>query len=232
MSLDPWNGHNPEDDPIFQAKVAIHRAQQRPIELAEEERRLHRERAAQLAHTIRISDGTSNGEDEYLCVICCRAFTPGRGKYKWIACVFCLKFDRAAARNLDSKQLIPLGLHSSMNGAFIQTSASPVLQLAQKDRLLASCSNYNKLVNYRTEVMHHMAQSAGWLGRETVPWHTWARKFPSSILRSEVAYLAILQELYPWAYELLPELQQPGWLLKLARKESATQDVSRWQGIT
>ena len=218
MSHDPWNGHNPEDDPIFLEKVAKYRAEQKPLEEAEELRMREVWRERYLAHTINLSTGESTDKDEYLCVICCRSFTEGRGKFKWIACKTCLAFDRAAARVLGSKQLIPLGLHSIMNGAFIDTSANPTLQLAQKDRLLAHVSNYGILYNHRSAVLKEMAQEIGWADRETVPWGDWVNMFPASFAHSEEAYLDLIDEKYDWAYALLPQLEQHGWLAKQARK--------------
>jgi len=168
---------------------------------------------------ITLPDGHYNADSRGVCVICARQLIRDTRPFMWAACVPCRRFDRALATTIDAKVILPLGLHSIMNGAAIKLNADKVAQQRQIDKAMKVARGWQTLWDYKKSLVTQMAKDAGWDGLEQVPWQEWTATYPYSPQTSLEAYRNIVHANYQWIEQLAPKIFDDEWMYAEAAKQ-------------
>jgi len=168
---------------------------------------------------ITLPAGHYSADARGICVICCRALIKDTRPFMWAACVPCRRFDRALATTIDAKVILPLGLHSIMNGAAIKLNADKVAQQRQIDKAMKVARGWQSLWDYKESLVTQMAKDAGWDELEQVPWQEWIAVYPHSPQISLEAYRTIVHANYRWIEELAPNIFDDEWMYEEAAKQ-------------
>jgi hypothetical protein len=216
MKNDPWNGKNPEDDPIFQSKIQAYRTEQAlERELAHEE---ITQRFNDWASQPRID--LTHGLSVLLCAICARSL-PSR-KANVLVCTYCQTWDVLLGNLFEAEGF--LGLDG-------QTFLSRSHNLPEKMReaaiegVFATINNWLSLYDWQHAEVWNLAQDAGWEHQLFVTLSDWQTEFPGTPNTSLNAYIRLLDARHAWITEVAPEALRATWYL-----QQWSQYQNQWTG--
>jgi len=206
MKNDPWNGKNPEDDPIFQSKIQAYRTEQAlERELAHEE---ITQRFNDWASQPRID--LTHGLSVLLCAICARSL-PSR-KANVLVCTYCQTWDVLLGNLFEAEGF--LGLDGQTFLRITQKSLPEKMREAAIEGVFATINNWLSLYDWQHAEVWNLAQDAGWEHQLFVTLSDWQTKFPGTPIASLNAYIRLLETRHAWITEVAPEALRATWYLK------------------
>ena len=179
--------------------------------------RLETERDRLSAATVRLTDpGRNIPEYGWLCKICARRPVKDSERWSWLACRTCREVDARLARQLGGKRLLPLGMHSIMNGAGIPLSTPQGPELtAMFERVITMSKAWDLIDQWAKAEFGRLAADAIAHFEEpptSIPLAQWLIWFPPGSQASGDAYSRMLTEHYPTLVEAVPLAGDARWL--------------------
>ncbi|MBU6347598.1 MAG: hypothetical protein KGQ38_03180 [Actinomycetales bacterium] len=213
MKSDPWSGHNPESDEVFQRKVIAYRLHERMQDLLQE--RLFEEiKKHQVSETyVTISTGDLSDSTIELCHICARGLAQTNTDAGYRACRNCLTFDAVLGAEFDGRMFLPLGRHLADNGAILDFDAQEIAQQAQSDAVAAIVAAWEALTAWRSAQVRELARNAGWQVGDSITLTQWQDTFPPSTEASLDAYLKLIETSHSWVFGLASHTRSRQWFI-------------------
>lgn len=206
MNNDPWNGKNPEDDPIFQSKIWAHRTEQAiERELAHDE---ITQRFKEWSSQPRID--LALRRSVLLCAICARYLPASEANF--LVCTYCQTWDALVGSLFEAGGFLGLDWQTFMR--FSHNGQPEEVRETAIDGVFATVNNWLSLYDWQCSELWNLAQDAGWEHQLFVTLSDWKTQFPNTPTSSLESYIRLLETRHGWLAEVAPEALRATWYRK------------------